>query len=163
MNEVQVGKVKGRFTFRTAAVLFLISAVFEVFALNVDVPLFGGVRSGAAAVAYHLLYGALFSAAGFGLWQAKRFGYTAVIAGAVLYTLDRGALLFDRATLETYLASQLAAYGDVAQLLDMDSVIALTMLANGLFIVGWWGFALYTHWRRAYFQRRPDVAKSQAG
>jgi hypothetical protein len=156
-----MSKVKGRFTFRTAGVLFLISAAFEVLALNVEVPLFGAVRGGFVAAAYHLLYGALFSAAGVGLWQAKRFGYTAVMAGAVLYTVDRGLLLLDRATLEGYLNGQLAAYGDMAQILDMDSVIALTMLASVLFIAGWWGFALYTHWRRAYFQPRPVAVESE--
>ncbi|MDH3714215.1 MAG: hypothetical protein OET44_10255 [Gammaproteobacteria bacterium] len=161
MSKVQVGKIKGRFTFRTAAVLFLISAVFEVLNLNVEVPLLGTVRGGVPAITYHLLYGALFSAAGFGLWQAKRFGYTAVMAGAVLYTVDRGLLLFDHTTMEAYLSGQLAAYGDLAQIIDMDSVIALTMLASVLFIAGWWGFALYTHWRRAYFQPQPGVAESE--
>ena len=152
-----MSKAKGRFTFRTAGALFLISAVFEVLAINVEVPLFGEVRGGFVAAGYHLLYGALFSAAGVGLWQAKRFGYTAVMAGTALYTVDRGLLLLDRDTLEEYLAGQLAAHGDMAQILDMDSVMALTILASVLFIAGWWGFALYTHWRRAYFQPRPGV------
>lgn len=151
-----MSKVKGRFTFRTAAVFFLISAVFELLAINVQIPLFGAVRGGIAAAIYHVLYAAVFSAAGFGLWQGKRFGYSAVMAGTALYTLDRGLLLLDRTTLETYLSGQLSAYGDFANVVDMDSVIALTMLASVLFMIGWWGFALYTHWRRAYFRPRPD-------
>lgn len=155
-----MAKVKGRFTFRTAAVFFLLSALFEVLALNVEVLLFGDVRSGLVAASYHLVYGAVFVAAGFGLWQAKQFGYWAVMAGAVLYTIDRGSLLLDRGTLELYMAAQLAEYGDFANLVDMDSVIALTTLASLLFIAGWWGFALYTHWRRAYFKQQPSAEES---
>jgi hypothetical protein len=43
-------KVKGRVTIRTAAVLFLVSAVLEIMDFNSAVALIGGVRSGAAAV-----------------------------------------------------------------------------------------------------------------
>ncbi len=150
-----MSKVKGRFTFRTAAVLFLISAALEAVSITTEVPLFGGVRGGVAAIAYHSVYAALFCAAGFGLWCAHRIGYAAVMAGAVLYTLDRVLLLLDRATLEAYIDSQLAAYGDVARLLDPGRLIDLLTLATALFIAGWWGFALYTHLRRAYFSQVP--------
>ena len=151
-----MAKVKGRFTFRTAAVFFLISAVFELLAVTTEVPLFSGVHGGLVAAVYHLLYAAVFAAAGVGLWQAKRIGYQAVMAGALLYTVDRGLLLLDRGNLEAYLGAQLAAYGDIGNLVDMDSVIALATLASLLFIAGWWGFALYTHWRRAYFRPQPE-------
>lgn len=148
-----MSKVKGRFTFRTTAVLFIVSAALEAASLTSEVPLFGAVRGGAAAIAYHSLYAGLFCAAAFGLWRAHPIGYAAVMAGAALYTLDRLLLLLDRTTLEAYIDSQLAAYGDVARMLDPGKVIDLLTLATALFIAGWWGFALYTHLRRAYFSQ----------
>lgn len=151
-----MSRVKGRLTFRTAAALFLVSAVLEAVSITAAVPLFGAMRGGAAAIAYHAVYAALFCAAAVGLWRAHRIGYAAVMAGAVLYTLDRALLLLDRATLEAYVHSQLAGGGELARLLDPDRVIDLLTLATALFVVGWWGFALYTHWRRSYFSPRPE-------
>lgn len=46
---------KGRFTIRTAGVLFVASTIFELISVTTVVPLFGAVRGGAVAVLYHLL------------------------------------------------------------------------------------------------------------
>ena len=58
---------KGHFTFRTAAVLFALSALFEIVGITQLVPLFGEFRGGTAALGYHLLYALLFLVLAIGL------------------------------------------------------------------------------------------------
>ena len=41
---------KGRFTIRTAGVLFVASAIFKLISVTTEIPLFGAVRGGAFAV-----------------------------------------------------------------------------------------------------------------
>jgi len=74
-------KVKGRTTLRIAAVCFLASAVFEILDVLAPVPLLGAIRSGVAAMGYHLLFTAIFLAMGIGLWAGKPGGYGVVMAG----------------------------------------------------------------------------------
>ena len=63
-------KVKGRTTFRIASVLFLLSAVFELFGVSSAALLLGAFRSGVAAALYHLFYALMYFALGIGLWRA---------------------------------------------------------------------------------------------
>ena len=57
---------KGHFTFRTTAVLLMVSAAFELLSITAEEPLFGEIRSGVSVGIYHLVYAALFIALGIG-------------------------------------------------------------------------------------------------
>ncbi len=152
-----VHKIKGKFTFKTTGALFMLSAVFELLSVTSEIPLFGGVRGGVAAVSYHLIYLALFAAIGFGLWQAKGWGPKAVLAGTLFYTLDKARYILDVKTQEAYLLMQLEGRQDILELIDMGSLRQLLVLAAATFIICWWGFAIYTFIRREYFSS-PDKA-----
>ncbi len=142
---------KGTFTFRTAAVFFLLSAVLEVFSLSAEAPLFGAVRGGVWAVGYHLIYVVLFVVMGIGLWNAKPWGYRAVLASTIYYTLDKVQLLLSPELMETFFVQQLADYEDIFLTVDKASLLQMLTLVSVVFLICWWGFAWYTHVRRDYF------------
>jgi hypothetical protein len=144
-------KVKGRMTFRTAAVLFFLSAAYEIFNLSNSVPLLGAIRSGLPALLYHMGYVALYGAVGFGLWQAKKWGYRLVFIATAVYTLDRVQLMVDRELLVEAFMRSLGFYRDALQGVDTAALVqALNLMF--LFTIGcWWGFAAYTLFRRGYF------------
>lgn len=146
--------VKGRFTLRSAGVLLLLSAALETLSLDSEVLLLGATRTGAVALAYHLGYALLFAVIGVGLWTAARWGLGAVFAGAAVYTLDKGLLLLDIAALTEYLALQFARYG-LDPLVDVAQASTLLAGVYLLFVLGWWLFAAYCYWRRAYFAPLP--------
>lgn len=143
---------KGHFTFRTAAVFFFISAVSELLTLGTPVPLFGGLREGAGAAAYHLVYAALFVALGTGLWGAKARGYMLVFVTAALYTLDKLQLLLSDAAMDAVVTQMHAALEASMPGIEMALVSQTLLLMLALFVLGWWGFALYAWWRRDYFR-----------
>ena len=105
------------------------------------------------AVTYHLLYVALFAAMGMGLLIGRYWGYKAVLAGTVLYTLDKVLLLLDRRTMEAYLTGQLKGNLEVLDFVDQDSLLQLMVAFSLLLVACWWGFALYVYLRRDYFRR----------
>ncbi len=143
---------KGSFTIRTAGVFFVVSAIFELTSMTTEIPLFGAVRGGAVAVLYHFVYATFFLAMGVGLLMGKRWGYRVVLAGTLYYTLDKFLYLLDRKTMEVHLMEQLQGYGEILELIDKDSILRMTVLTTVLFVVCWWGFALYIHLRRGYFR-----------
>jgi len=161
-------KKKGQFTFRTAAVFFILSALVEIFSIffGSRVPLFGVVHDGFVAAIYDLVYATLFAALGVGLWRGNRWGYTLVFVATIYYSLDTVQAFFSRDAAETDLKQQLiqmlAGHEDILQQAgvskddfinailstyhDMMAVLPL------LFLACWWGFAWYTYVRRDYFQ-----------
>lgn len=145
---------KGQFTFRTTAVLFLLSAVFELLSISSETLLFGEIRGGAVASIYHLVYVALFTALGVGLWSGKKWGYALVFGTTTIYTLDNLQFLLSRQTYETFLANQMAGYESALQSqgIDLALIMQTIVLVNVIVILCWWGFALYTYWRRDYFK-----------
>jgi hypothetical protein len=144
-------RVKGKSTFRFVAVMFLLSAVFELYSIASPAPLLGAYRGGAAIVVYHVLYTALYAALGVGLWKATGWGYTLVFVVTAVYTLDKLQYVFFGNAVLDGIANQLGQYRDVLQAVDRSSLLqALRLAALGL-IAGWWGFALYTYLRRSYF------------
>jgi len=145
-------RIKGKFTFQSAGVLFGLSAVLELYSINSPVPLFGDIRGGAVAVTYHLIYVALFFALGFGLYKARPWAYRLVFAATGLYTLDRMVYVLDRKALETYMAGLLRKYGLTVGAVEMSFILRVLMLAAVLSAACWWGFAGYTYLRRRYFQ-----------
>ena len=142
---------KGRMTFRTAAVLFFLSAVFEIFSFTSEVALLGALRGGVVAVVWHLLYLFLFLGLGLGLWRAKPWGYKLVFIVTVFYTLDKISMLFYPEFMKAWLTQLLSRRGDILQFIDIELVLTAVTLMMVLFVACWWGFAVYTYLRREYF------------
>lgn len=143
----------GQLTLRVAGACFVLSGLWELFSLTDAVPLLGAVRAGPAALAYHLLYVAIFAAMGAGLLLGSRWGYAAVLAGTIFYTLDRALMLLDHKTLEGYWMEQLKPVLDLLGPVDQDSLRQAPVFAMLLLVACWWGFAAYVHLRRGYFRR----------
>lgn len=145
---------KGRFTFRTAAVLFVLSAVFEIFAITSEIPLFGTIIGGNRVVIYHVVYAALFLALGIGLWNATRWGYFLVFVTVLLYTIDRLQFIFSRQVMESFISGRIASYESELHSLGINiaMISQVVVLMTVVVILCWWGFALYTYIRRDYFQ-----------
>jgi predicted MFS family arabinose efflux permease len=158
-----IGKArKGTFTFRTAAALFLISGLLELFSVTSAVPLFGALRDGAIAMSYHLTYTALFLGLGIGLWTAKRWGYQLVFAATAVYTIDKVQSVLDQKSMNVELTQLSAGYDELWQVVDKAAVMQVLTIMVLMFVVCWWGFAIYTYLRRGYFgiHQASDAARS---
>lgn len=138
-------------TIRIAAAFFLLSAAFECMSLKSEVALFGAVRGGALAVGYHVVYAALFTAMGAGLWAARRWGYGVMLGGTVFYSLDRALYYFDGRTQASEVQRMLGGYGGLDGLIDPSSIRQMQSLLAVVFVLGWWGFMGYLHYHRSYF------------
>lgn len=148
-----VARVPGRFTFRSAGVLFVLSGVLELLSSSEAVALLGGLHTGVAAYAYHCAYAALFVALGFGFWDARRWTPFLMWGATVVYTVDRLQYVAAPGLMVEGLLDQLRDYPQLSSVIDANTVTTLLVQAVILFILSWWAFALYTHWRRAYFRR----------
>jgi hypothetical protein len=146
-------RIKGKFTFQTAGILFVLSALFELFSINSRVPLFGNVQGGMIAATYHLIYVVLFFSLGFGLFRAKSWAYKLVFITTSLYTLDRLVYVLDRKALQIYLVTLLGKYGVTIGIPETGVILKVILLATVLILVCWWGFAGYTYLRREYFHQ----------
>lgn len=145
-------KAKGRTTFRIAAVLFLLSALFELIGILSAVMLLGAFVGGFVAAAYHLLYAAVYLALGIGLWKARPWCYRLVFAATVLYTLDKLQYVIFRKALLVEIMRQAGPYRQLLQAIDPQMIMQVLILVAALFAAGWWGFAAYTYFRRDYFR-----------
>jgi hypothetical protein len=145
---------KGHFTFRTTAVLLMASAVFELFSITAEEPLFGEIRSGLSVGIYHVFYAALFAALGVGLWNAKKWGYALVYVTTAVYTLDKLQFILSRQVMENFIAQQMSGYEEALQSQGVDSALFMQVivLMSIAIVFCWWMFALYTYWRRDYFK-----------
>ena len=144
-------RIKGKLSFQTAGVLFVLSALLELFSINSRVPLFGDIRGGMIAATYHLIYAVLFFPLGFGLYKARSWAYTLVFVATALYTLDRLVYVLDRKALEIYLVTLLNKYGVTIGIPETGFILKVILLATVLTVACWWGFAGYTYLRREYF------------
>jgi hypothetical protein len=153
---------KGAFTFRATGVLFILSAVFEIFSVTSEVPLFGAIRGGFSANVYHVVYILLFVALGLGLWRAKKWGYTLVFVTTAFYTLDKLQLLLSRHALDAFIAMQVGGYESELQAQGIDTSLIMEMIVvmSIVVLLCWWGFAWYTYVRRDYFQTDKSQAAS---
>ena len=145
-------RIKGKFTFQSAGVLFALSALLELFSINSRIPLFGDIQGGLIAATYHLVYVVLFFFLGFGLYKARSWAYTLVFTATGLYTLDRLVYVLDKKALDKYLASLLDKYKVTVGIPETEFILKIIMLATLLVVACWWGFAGYTYFRREYFQ-----------
>ena len=151
---MEPGRKKGHFTFRTTAVLLIASAVFELFSITAEEPLFGEIRSGLSVGIYHVFYAALFAALGVGLWRARKWGYTLVFVTAVLYALDKLQFFMNQEAMESFIKQQMSGNESALQAQGIDSMLIMQAMAltSVVIVFCWWGFALYTYWRRDYFK-----------
>ncbi len=146
-------KKKSTITFRTAAVLFGLSALLEFISLGTEVPLFGTIHGGLVAMAYLLVYVALYIGLGVGLWSAQRWAYPMVFATTAWYTLDELQTMFSsRDVIVERLMQEIAGSPELLQVVNRESMLQMVLLVAAAFIACWWGFAWYTHLRRDYFK-----------
>jgi len=152
---------KGQFTFRAAAVLFILSAIGEILFIVSEIPLFGEIRGGVVAGIYHVIYFALFAALGAGLWKGEKWAYSLVFVTTALETLDLLQFLFFPNTMKAYeesVLNQLSMIESELQAAGVDTALALQAILQTVQItcvvvmLCWWGFALYTYLRRDYFK-----------
>jgi len=150
-SAVMTAATKGKWTFRTAAVLFVISALTEMIPPTAPVPLFGAVSGGAVALFYHLFYAGLYVGLGVGLWQAKPWGYSLVLFTTGVYTLDRLQLLVFRETVLADLLNKPGPIGEILAAVDSHLLLTVFTAATLMMLLCWWGFAVYAYLRRDYF------------
>jgi hypothetical protein len=143
---------KGRFTFRTAAVFFALSALIELVGLAMPAPLLGEFRGGATAVIYHLIYATLFLALAVGLWNATRWGYYAIFIGGALYTLDKLQFLMSGSVTQEFINTVFRGQEQLLNAVGPDMMTLSLTLVVLAFVLGWWGFAYYAYLRRTYFK-----------
>ena len=147
-------KQKGRVTIRTAAVLFLASAAFEILDFSSAVALFGAVRVGTAALLYHFVFAGLYVLTGIGMWTAKQWGYRVFMALTVIYTIDKiQSILFPQAFYD-HIIQQLTVTREIVGMIPKEQLIQYFTIAYIIMLLCWWGFALYIHMRRSYFQEK---------
>lgn len=149
-------KVKGRTTIRIAAVLFVLSALFELLSVNAEAPLFGGMRSGTVALVYHMTYVVAYLAVGLGLWRTRKWGYWAVMAATALYTVDKVQFLLARETMMSYVMKALSGFPELTRAVPKEQLFGVFVMIYLTFIACWWGFAFYIHLRRGHFSRTAD-------
>ena len=150
-RKAREASIKGKWTFRTAAVLFVISALTEMVPPTAPVALFGAMSGGAVALFYHLFYAGLYVGLGVGLWQARPWGYTLVLFTTGVYTLDRLQLLVFRKAVLTDLLSKPGPLGEVLAAVDSHLLLTVFTAATLMVLLCWWGFAVYAYMRRDYF------------
>ena len=155
-----VTRRRGEITFRIAAVLIILSACFELIGVTSGAPLFGEMRGGIAAVIYHLIYACLYLALGIGIWQATAWGYKLVFITTAVYTLDKAQYLLNREKMLDSTLRQLAGSREILRMIDKNELVNIMTIAVLLFAAGWWGFALYTYFRRDYFRLNKDSMDS---
>jgi multisubunit Na+/H+ antiporter MnhC subunit len=151
---MELERKKGYFTFRATAVLLIASAVFELSSVTAEEPLFGEIRSGLSVGIYHVFYAALFAALGVGLWSAKKWGYALVFVTTAVYTLDKLQFILNQQVMDNFIKQQMSGYEEALQLQGVDSALFMQaiVLTSIVIVLCWWGFALYTYWRRDYFK-----------
>ena len=153
---------RGGFTFRTAAVFFVLSAFVDVIFIDSRVQLLGNIYGGVVAVMYHLIYVVLFLMLGVGLWNAKPWGYTALLVITLVYTVDTVQAFFSRGAVEADLIKQLSEHEEIFRQAGIDKEYFLNVFTNNfnnmmtvvpfLVLACWWGFVWYAYIRRDYFQ-----------
>ena len=148
-------KVKGRTTIRTAAICFLASAVLELLDLASPVPLLGAMRSGLAALGYHLIFTAVFLGMGIGLWTGKPWGYGMLMAGTAAYSIDKAQLLLAPQTFYEFILQQFSSSStrELFGLVPKDLALQVMTAAYLVVVMSWWGFAFYIHRRRSCFDQ----------
>jgi len=146
---------KGWLTMQTAGWFFALSGVLSFTSLSSEVPLFGALRGGLVALSYNLFFAVLFMGVAAGLILRERWGYPVLMFTTLVYTLDKLLLILDSNARQAYL-SKVGLTTEITQHLggDITGLLNLYYTVIYLTIIGcWWGFALYVHLRRDYFNK----------
>jgi len=141
------------FTIRAAGFFYLMSACFEGLALTSEVPLFGGMRGGVAAVALHLVYLGIYTWMGVGLWGLKPWAYRSVWVGSIVYSLLRILYLADAGAIDADLARRISAYGPLLAEASPDDLRRALVVTTVAIVLCWWGFVIYLRQRRDHLDR----------
>lgn len=145
-------KARGTATIRIAGACLILSGVFALIMVTSPVPLLGALRSGTVAVCYNLFFAALFMGMGVGLMQLRLWGYRLLLAGTLIYSVDRLLFLLDKPARNAYLFSA-GLTAETEALIDMSLIDQMMMLLVLALLACWWGFAIYIYLRRADFRR----------
>ena len=132
-----------RFTLQSSGALLVLSAVLELWSPFEPVPLFGAERLGSAALAYHVLFAAVFVASGAGLVALRPWGYPLALGGVLFCALDKARSLVDGS------GQARTEFGD---LIGADAASSVFAITAGLMLLSWLGFAGYIYFKRAMFQ-----------
>ena len=156
------GRRKGATSLRLAGAFFLITAAYEVYSMTGAVPLAGAVRTGLIAVTYHLLFTAAYVAMGLGLLMLRPWGIPVLLAGTGLYTIDRLALLLDRAGILASIGQSTSEFqglilgtDGLGSLIDPDTLVNATRMETVVLLACWWAFAFYVVGKRRLFNPSP--------
>ena len=156
------GRRKGATTLRLAGAFFLITSAYEVYSMTGAVPLAGAVRTGLIAVTYHLIFAAAYVAMGLGLLMLRPWGMPVLLAGTGVYTIDRLALLLDRAGIlasidksNSELQGLILGTDGMGSLIDSDTIVHATRLETAVLLACWWGLAFYAVRKRRLFNPPP--------
>ena len=156
------GRRKGATTLRLAGAFFLITSAYEVYSMTGAVPLAGAVRTGLIAVTYHLIFAAAYVAMGLGLLMLRPWGMPVLLAGTGVYTIDRLALLLDRAGIlasidksNSELQGLILGTDGMGGLIDSDTIVHATRLETAVLLACWWGLAFYAVRKRRLFNPPP--------
>ena len=145
------------FTMLTTGWLLVLSGAWMLVTCTSPVPLFGAVRTGALAVLYNGVFGALMLAMGYALADRKPWALAITAAATAFYTLDKLLFIIDS-------KARLASLGGGTQLLNslgpgMGTMVdQVSVLMSVAFLAGWWGLAIYIYIKRSYFQQTPAAS-----
>jgi len=142
---------KGVFTIRTAAVFFFLSAILELISMASEVSIAGRLFGGLIASLYHLFYGTLFIGMGAGLWSGKKWGLKVMLAGTILYTIEKAAYLLNKEAQLLEIERVSNQFGDLVDMVGIETILQMTNLTFLVILGCWWGFMGYLYVRRAYF------------
>ena len=142
------------FTMLTSGWLLAVSGALMLIDCTSPVPLFGAVQSGAVAVVYNGIFGALFLAMGYALAARAPWALAATAATTAAYTLDKVLLIVDSSARQASMGSS-----QVFQLLFnvlgtgmKDTVDQMVVVMQVSVLAGWWGLAVYIYLKRGYFR-----------
>ena len=126
------------------------------------VPLAGAVRTGLIAVTYHLIFTAACVAMGQGQMILRPWGIPVLLAGTGLYTIDRLALLLDKAGIlasisqsSSELQGLILGTDGMGSLIDSDTIVQATRMETVVLLACWWAFAFYAVRKRRLFNPPP--------
>ena len=140
-----------RFVIRSAAVFFLISAIFEVFSTDAAIPLGGAMRGGGVAFVYHTVYALIYLVMATGLWISGPWAFRAVLAGTIIYSIEKVIYLFDGSARSEELRQSLEGYEIILDTILQSSNAWMLNLPMVISILAWWGFVGYLYLKRDYF------------
>lgn len=153
----------GQGTMMFAGICFLLSAAWELVSVTSAVPLFGAVRGGLTAGAYHVLWAGVMGCTGLGLVRMSSWTPRVVYGATLLYTIDRAIYLLDEKVRRAEIDQAIGSMREVREYLDVHSLMSIATSVILAVVACWWGFALYVRIRRDSFVARPESLTSPPG